>query len=76
MNANEGLQDRTIRCLIGLTVTIAAMFMGAGVPVLTGNGLINLFFLLLGIEVLATGVTGWSPLYAWVGFSTNGRIGA
>jgi len=75
MIANEGLQDRIIRCLVGATVTFGALIMWTAVPILSATGIANLFFLLLGVEVLATGMTGWSPLYAAIGFSTTGRIG-
>jgi DUF2892 family protein len=75
MTPNEGLQDRIIRCMIGLTVTAGALMMGVGVPTLSATGIMNLLFLVFGVEVLATGITGWSPLYAAIGFSTNGRIG-
>jgi len=76
MTINESLQDRIIRTMIGLTVTVGAVIVAAGVPVLSATGLLNLFFLVLGIEVFVTGLTGWSPVYALFGMSTNGRIGA
>ena len=76
MTVNEGLQDRIIRTLIGLTVTVGAVIMAAAVPVLSPTGIVNLFFLVLGIEVLFTGLIGWSPVYALFGFSTTGRVGA
>jgi len=76
MTVNESLQDRIIRTLIGLTVTVGAIIMAAAVPVLSPTGIVNLFFLVLGIEVSITGVLGWSPVYALLGFSTSGRVGA
>jgi hypothetical protein len=76
MTINESPQDRIIRTMIGLTVTVGAVIVAAGVPALSATGLLNLFFLVLGIEVLVTGLTGWSPVYALFGMSTNGRIGA
>jgi hypothetical protein len=76
MTVNEGVQDRIIRTLIGLTVTIGAVVMAVAVPVLSPTGIVNLFFFVLGIEVLITGLIGWSPVYALFGFSTTGRVGA
>jgi hypothetical protein len=76
MTVNESPQDRIIRTLIGLTVTVAAVMMGAAVPVLSPTGIVNLFFFVLGIEVFVTGLIGWSPVYSLFGFSTTGRVGA
>lgn len=76
MTVNESLQDRIIRTLIGLTVTVGAVIITAAVPVLSSTGIVSLFFLVLGIEVFITGVLGWSPVYALFGFSSNGRVGA
>jgi hypothetical protein len=76
MTVNESLQDRIIRTLVGLTVTVGAVIMAAAVPVLSPTGIVNLFFLVLGIEVLATGLIGWSPVYSLFGFSTTGRAGS
>jgi len=76
MTVNENPQDRVIRTLVGLTVTVGAVIMAAAVPVLSPTGIVNLFFLVLGIEVFITGVLGWSPVYALFGFSTSGRVGA
>ncbi len=76
MTPNEGSQDRIIRVLIGLTVTLGAVIASIPLSVLSSTGIVNLLFLVLGVEVLVTGLTGWSPVYALFGFSTNGRIGA
>ena len=76
MTVNESLQDRIIRTLVGLTVTVGAVIMAAAVPVLSPTGIVNLFFLVLGSEVFVTGLIGWSPVYALFGFSTTGRVGA
>jgi len=76
MTVNESLQDRMIRTLVGLTATVLAVIVAIGVPVLSPTGIVNLFFLVLGIEVSITGVLGWSPVYALFGFSTSGRVGA
>ena len=67
MTVNESLQDRIIRTLIGLTVTVGAIIMAAAVPVLSPTGIVNLFFLVLGIEVFVTGLIGWSPVYSLFG---------
>jgi Protein of unknown function (DUF2892) len=76
VTVNESLQDRIIRTLIGFTVTVGAVIMAAAVPVLSPSGVVNLFFLVLGIEVFITGVLGWSPVYSLFGFSSDGRVGA
>ena len=76
MTTNESLQDRLIRMLLGLTVTIAAAVAAMSVPMSSATGIVNVLFLMFGIEVLATGLIGWSPLYALFGFSTNGKVGA
>jgi len=76
MTVNESLQDRIIRTLIGLTETVGAVVMAAAVPLLSPTEIVNLFFLVLGIEVFATGLIGWSPVYSLFGFSTTGQVGA
>jgi Inner membrane protein YgaP-like, transmembrane domain len=75
MTVNENLQDRIIRTLVGLTVTAGAVIMATAVPVLSPTGIVNLLFLVLGVEVLVTGLIGWSPVYSLFGFSTTGRVG-
>lgn len=76
MRLNESLQDRIIRILIGATVGLAATMTAVMVPMSSSISIVNLVFLAVGIEVLGTGLIGWSPLYALFGFSTNGKIGA
>ena len=39
MTVNESLQDRIIRTLVGLTVTVGAVIMAAAVPVLSPTGI-------------------------------------
>jgi hypothetical protein len=75
MTVNESLQDRMIRTLVGLTATVLAVIVAIGVPVLSPTGIVNLFFLVLGIEVFVTGLIGWSPVYSLFGFSTTEPVG-
>ncbi len=49
MTVNESLQDRIIRTLVGLTATALAVIVAIAVPVLSPTGIVNLFFLVLGI---------------------------
>jgi Inner membrane protein YgaP-like, transmembrane domain len=75
MTVNESLQDRIIRTLIGFAVTVGAVMMATAVPVMSLSGIVNLFFLVLGIEVFVTGLIGWSPVYSLFGFSSTERVG-
>ena len=75
MTVNESLQDRIIRTLVGLTATALAVIVAIAVPVLSPTGIVNLFFLVLGIEVFVTGLIGWSPVYSLFGFSTTEPVG-
>ena len=58
MKQNEHQIERIIRIVLGV-VLISLAFVGPA----------NLWFL-LGIVPLATGLTGWCPLYAILGIST------
>jgi len=61
MNTNAGNIDRTFRVLLGITL-LALVFVGPQTP-----------WGWLGIIPLATGLIGWCPLYAILGFNTCAR---
>ena len=63
---NEGTVDRVIRVIAG----IALLVLGWGGVV---DGTLGTVFKVLGFVPLATGLTGWCPLYAALGISTRGR---
>lgn len=77
MTFNEGTWDRVFRILVGLALGYAAWMAWPGTAtILSRTGIMSLAFLVVGIEVLVTGLIGWSPLYALFGFSTKEKVGA
>ena len=77
MTFNEGTWDRAIRILIGLALGYAAWMTWPGTAtVVTRTGIASLVYLIVGLEVLVTGLIGWSPLYALFGWSTKAKVGA
>jgi len=44
--------------------------------ILSRSGIVSLAYVIIGLEVLVTGVIGWSPMYKLFGFSTNTKVGA
>lgn len=77
MTVNEGTWDRVIRILIGLAFGYAAWMTWPGTAtILSRTGIWTLVYLVVGLEVLVTGLIGWSPMYALFGFSTKPRVGA
>lgn len=55
---NIGESERVVRVLIGIAIIAIAIFY-------------NSWWGLLGLEVLATGIFGWSPIYKLSGMSRN-----
>ena len=77
MTFNENTWDRAIRILIGLAFTYAAWMAWPGAAsILASAGIMSLALLVIGLEVLVTGLIGWSPMYALLGFSTKEKVGA
>ena len=77
MTFNEGIGDRAIRILVGFALGYGAWVTWPGTAtLLTRTGIASLVYLIVGLEVLVTGLIGWSPLYALFGFSTKGKVGA
>lgn len=77
MTFNEGTWDRVSRILVGLALGYGAWMTWPGTAtVLSWTGIVSLAFLVVGIEVLVTGLIGWSPMYALFGFSTKEKVGA
>jgi hypothetical protein len=77
MTFNEGDGDRVVRILIGLALSYLAWTTWPGsAAMLSGTGTATLISLVVGVEVLLTGLIGWSPMYALFGFSTKQTIGA
>ena len=61
MKANEGSPDRAVRMIAGI-VLISLVFIGPQTP-----------WGWIGLIPLVTGLVGWCPLYAALGFSTCGQ---
>jgi hypothetical protein len=77
MTFNEGTFDRIVRILVGLTLGYVGCVTWPGTATLVSQiGFVSLVFFVLGVEVLVTGLIGWSPLYALFDFSTNKKVGA
>jgi hypothetical protein len=77
MTLNEGTWDRVIRIVIGLALAYVAWGTWPGMAnLMTGTAIANLVYLVAGLELLATGLIGWSPVYALFGWSTNTKVGA
>jgi hypothetical protein len=63
--------------VIGLALGYVAWVTWPGTATLmTRAGIPSLVYLIIGLEVLATGAIGWSPLYALFGWSTKEKVGA
>jgi hypothetical protein len=77
MTFNEGTWDRLIRIVIGLALGYAAwVTWPVTATLMARTGIPSLVCLIVGLEVLATGAIGWSPLYALFGWSTKAKVGA
>lgn len=77
MTFNEGVWDRVIRTLVGIALGYAAwMTWPAGAAIFSRAGTTSLVLLVLGAEVLVTGLIGRSPMYALFDISTKKRVGA
>lgn len=77
MTFNEGTWDRVVRILVGFAAVYAAwMTWPVTASLMSASGATSLVFLIVGAEVLVTGLVGWSPMYALFGFSTKKRVGA
>ncbi len=58
MKANEGAIDRVLRVVVGASV-LSLAFIGPQTP-----------WAYVGLVPLVTGLVGWCPLYAMLGFNT------
>ncbi len=76
MTFNEGTWDRVIRILIGVALGYVAWVRWTGAAILSRTEIVTLVLLIVAIEVLVTGLIGWSPLYALFGFSTKEKVSA
>jgi len=63
MMMNVGKGDRWVRTVMGIALV------GRGLAVWGGLGLV---VVLIGLVPLATGLTGWCPVYAMLGINTLG----
>lgn len=77
MTFNEGTWDRMARILVGLVFGYVTWIRWPGTAAILSRAEIpNLVLLVVAIEVLVTGLIGWSPMYALFGFSTKEKVGA
>jgi hypothetical protein len=77
MTFNEGTWDRAVRILVGLVLECAAWLTWPGTAhLLTPTGIVNLVFLIVGLVLLVTGLTGWCPVYRLFGWTTKAKVGA
>ena len=77
MTFNEGPWDRMIRILVGLALGYAAWVTWPETATFASRtGIVSLLYLIVGVEVLVTGLVGWSPVYALFAFSTKAKVGA
>jgi len=66
-----------IRILVGLALGYVALVTWPSPSVVVARtGTASLVYLIVGLEVLATGILGWSPVYALFGISTNAKVHA
>ena len=63
MRPNIAGWDRTLRIVVGAVL----LFMGWTEMV---RGWPGILLIVLGLVPLVSGVTGWCPIYAWLGLST------
>ena len=72
---NEGMWDRVIRILVGLALSYLVWIRWPGTAaILSRAEIVNLILLVVAIEVLLTGLIGWSPMYGLFGFSTKEKV--
>jgi hypothetical protein len=66
---NEGLSDRVVRVVAGITLIYLAWLTWPA-SVMSPTGRFSLAFLVMGATGIVTGVVGWCPLYAAFNVST------
>ena len=74
MTFNESTWDRAIRIVVGLALGYAAWVTWPGPATLLRTEFPSLVYLIVGLELLVTGLIGWSPVYALLGFSTEANV--
>lgn len=67
MKRNEGLADRIIRGVVGVSI------IGLGVGLLQGNIVLLSIYVVIGLIILVTGIVGFCPLYSLFRFNTLPR---
>jgi hypothetical protein len=69
MKINERPVDRIVRTIVG-AILLAIVFFSLEGPVALVEGSISLSFGIVGAFTILTGLIGWCPTYALLGFAT------
>jgi DUF2892 family protein len=69
METNQGPVDRVVRSIVGAALLAIVVFSLEG-PIALVEGAIALVIGTVGAVTLLTGLIGWCPTYALLGFST------
>jgi uncharacterized membrane protein HdeD (DUF308 family) len=68
---NVGTVERWIRVIGGSLAAIVGLILFLPVPASLLLGLAGIVLVLLGLDFVVTGITGYCPLYHRLGWSTN-----
>jgi hypothetical protein len=68
---NVGPVERWIRVIGGSLAAIVGLILFMPVPASLLVGLAGIVLVLLGLDFVVTGITGYCPLYLRLGWSTN-----
>jgi hypothetical protein len=68
---NVGTVERWIRIIGGSLAALIGLFLFLPVPASLLLGLVGIVLVLLGLDFVVTGITGYCPLYHRLGWSTN-----
>jgi len=71
---NEGVWDRVIRIVAGITLAYAA-WMTWPASIMSHAGPVSFVLLVIATTVMVTGLVGWCPVYALFDVATNRKIG-
>jgi hypothetical protein len=68
---NVGTVERWVRVIGGSLAAIVGLILFLPVPASLLLGLAGIVLVLLGLDFVVTGITGYCPLYHRLGWSTN-----
>jgi len=70
---NVGTLERWIRIVGGAAAVVIGLILVLPTPASLLLGITGIVLILLGLDFVMTGITGYCPLYQRLGWSTNGQ---